>query len=553
MKEKINSLKKLFSDYNIDGYIIPSGDEFFSEYTPEFLNRLKWITDLPCSNAMAIITVDKNYFFTDGRYLEAANNKLAKDFEIVDITELSPWKFVQNSNYIFGVSPNLVISKPEIQNLRYITELVDLIWKRDLTPPDAKYFKYDSQYSGLTFNEKLSKLQEIISNANADSLILTTPDIICWLTNLRGNDVLYSPLILSYAIVSVKEGVELFVYNKTAELPQIKNISFNNFDEFFERIKTLKKPMLDPQLTPAAIIRKLEQSYIPITNPCLKLKAIKNPVEINNAKEVHIIDAVAVCKLLAWIRTDITEQDVIDKSNELRSLSERFFSPSFNTIAGFKENGAIIHYHVSVDSNKTIKGSGLLLIDSGGQYFGGTTDITRTIAIGTPTIEQKKAYTLVLKGHLALSNTVFQKGTTGSQLDKLARYHLKKNKMNYAHGTGHGVGNFLSVHESPPNISPRSNIPFEAGMIVSNEPGYYKTGEFGIRIENMIHVIETKDGMLAMEDLTLVPYDHHLIDFSMINEQEMIWLKKYYNKIKTKLSPFFSAEFLENACFLPNN
>ena len=547
MNSRIEALRQLFSEVEIDAYILPSSDEFLSEYTPDYLNRLKWLTGFNGSNGMVIVTKDEVYFFTYSRYLIAVEKQFGNDYKILDMHEESPWDFIKSSPLTFGIAAALTTRTAD--NIKYVAELVDQIWQRKKYNTECNYFIYETKYSGQSFREKLAQIWLAMEEVEAKYLIITEPDIICWLTNLRGNDAPHTPLILAYAIAELHGALKLYVYNETAKLPKIEGISIFKFDEFYPEIELINdRVMLDPKSTPMSVTCKFDGKKVFPTNPCVALRAIKNDVEIENSKQIHIIDAVSVCKLLLWIKEGITEEDVVNESYRLRAENDRFFSPSFETIAGFRGNGAIIHYHVTPQTNLKIEGDGLLLIDSGGQYFGGTTDITRTIVIGTPTKEQITAYTTVLKGHLALSNAVFERSTTGSELDKIARAPLLAQGMDYAHSTGHGVGNFLGVHECPPNIGSRASATFESGMIVSNEPGYYKEGEFGIRIENMVYVKELDNQMLAMEDLTLVPYDYRLIDFSLLTKEELQWLEQYYTKIKIALGPYFDEATLNKLC-----
>ena len=533
---KIEQLKNLFAKFSIDAYLVPSGDEFLSEYTPNYLNRLLWLTEFESSNALALITKNENYIFTDGRYLEAAEKKFGEDYIIKDLFQESIWDFIDAKQIIVGLAPELFTKNDKMRNIKFVPELVDFIWQRNKFNSSAEYFYYDEQYSGASFAQKAAKICHKMSELGADYLVITQPDMICWLTNLRGQDQEYTPLMLAYAILAKDGQIEIFLYNEEAKKPDIKGIEYKNFSSFTHRIKELKLIMLDPNGVSLALLNIAGEYALLAPNPIIEYRAIKSQIEIENAKKIHLIDSIAMTKFLQIDFTGLTEEKVKEISYKLRSQSNLFISPSFETIAGFRGNGSVIHYHVREDTNQTIEGDGLLLIDSGGQYLGGTTDVTRTIAIGTPTDEQIFAYTTVLRAHLRLSNAKFKKGTIGKELDQLTRSVLLEQNMNYEHGTGHGVGNFLSVHETPPSINSRSSAQMKAGMIISNEPGYYKKGEFGIRIENLCLVVEIDEHTLAMENLTYVPYDEKLIDYNLLSHEEKKWLADYNEKIQSMLN-----------------
>ena len=530
--QRLAQLKELFGKFEIDAYLVPTTDEFLNEYTPDSLDRLKWLTGFESSNAIALITRDKNYLFTDARYLEAAKKKLSSMFLIKDIYKESIWDFILEQNLKAGIAPTLFIKSDKMQNIKLVPELVDMIWQRNKVNDEAQYFYYDEQYSGMSFKQKAEKVCAKMTELGAHYLVITQPDLICWLTNLRGRDQEYTPLVLSYAILDHLGNLELYLYNYNAKKPEIEGIKYFEFTEFTNRLKSLKKVLVDLATTNLSVINTIDSETVFAQNPIIALRAIKNEIEIANAKKIHLIDSRAMIDFLSSDFVGMMEQDVQKLCYEYRTKSELFFSSSFETTAGFKENGSVIHYHVRADTNKKIEGDGLLLIDSGGQYLGGTTDITRTIAIGTPTNEQIFAYTMVLRAHLHLSNAKFKKGTKGSELDKLTRSILQEHGMDYGHGTGHGVGNFLSVHETPPRINSFSDTEFKAGMILSNEPGFYKPGEFGIRIENLCLVVEIDEQTLGMEDLTLVPYDEKLIDYNLLSSEEKTFLHNYNKKIK---------------------
>ena len=526
----INKLLSLIEKHGLDGFLVPSNDEFQSEYTPEYNNRLKFLTSFTGSNGIALITKKKLVFFTDGRYLLQAKRELSEDFIIENITHL------YDNKYLFGkigFDPKLHLANAieRFKNCELIAceNLVDLIWENRPKYIQSKIFDYPAKYAGESKESKLQKISQYLKINNFDAIIITDPYNICWLLNIRGDDVPYNPVILSYAVCYQDRKIELVA-----------------IEEFTEKVKPLKNKQIeiDPS---SASIWVMNHFVNPILkqDPCVLLKACKNKKEIKQAKEIHIIDGVALTKLLFWLESsykNITEIDIGNKLLEYRSLSPRFITPSFATIAGFAENGAVIHYHANQDTNKKLDKDGLLLIDSGGHYYGGTTDITRVIPIGRPTHEQKLNFTLVLKGHIALAQAKFPKGTSGADLDILARQFLWKEQKDYPHGTGHGVGNCLNVHEGPQRISKFSRQELIEGMILSNEPGYYKNGEYGIRLENLMVVKKTKDSFLEFETISLAPISKKLILKKLLSIDEMKWLNNYHKKIYKELSPFLSSK-----------
>ena len=587
MNGNLNSLKNTITKLNLHYFLLPNSDKFGSEYLPEYAKRLQFITGFTGSNAFAIIGCSKNKsaFFTDGRYtLQAAAEVDKKAFEIYNLAEKSPLNWLlENSqkNSKIGFDPSLHNISSVFNYQKYFgdnlialeTNPVDSIWKNQPEAPNSKVFKHLEKYSGLSSKEKIQKII-IDLDKNSDAVILTNPASVCWLLNIRAADVEYSPLLLSYAIV----------YKNNQSRIGFATPTLGSFQFLKDMIigSPLQMPnnsvQIDFNQTNYQIYSLLKSQNITIINkpdPCLIHKAIKNPTEIKNAILAHKIDGLAVTKFLFWLENSLAKKQKIDEISatkkllEFRKSNKKFLYESFATIAGFASNGAIVHYHSTKKTNKVLKGNGLFLIDSGGQYQEGTTDITRTIAIGTPTTEMIENFTRVLKGHIAIARAKIPQGTTGNNLDILARYHLWQAGLDYDHGTGHGVGSFSSVHESPPSISKRSDgVALQAGMILSNEPGYYKTGEYGIRIENLILVekfdnaqvsIYNDDLMFAsklkknepeilvanpeplqknflhFKTLTLAPIDPKLINFKMLTYPEKKWLHEYHLRVYEEL------------------
>ncbi len=533
---KIIKLRDIFDDYGIDCFLIPSNDEFQSEYVPEHLNRLKFITGFTGSNGLAVITKNSALFFTDSRYILQAHQELSDNFKVYNLSDLS--KHIPKNK--IGYDPKIYSLKAieyyKDYNLVPCDNLVDLIWGDKSALKQSEVFEYPLEYAGKSSDNKRKEIQDYLVNNKIDALIITDSSSICWLLNIRAHDVAYNPMLLSYLIFHQNGSIELFSNAKDSY----------SLEDFPKRVKSIKNKQvqIDPNSASTWLANQLDNPIL-ADDPCLLKKSCKNDIEIDCAKEIHLIDGVAVTKLLHWLDNNAEEKNELSiscKLLEYREKNDRFIYPSFTTISAFAANGAIIHYAPNEKTNKTLSGSGLFLLDSGGQYYGGTTDVTRVVPIGNPTQQQKKNFTLVLKGHIALARAIFPKGTSGAELDILARQFLWQEGKDYAHGTGHGVGNCLSVHEGPQRISKHSKVPLKPGMILSNEPGYYKDGEYGIRIENLMLVKELNNGYLAFETLTLVPIDKRLILPEMLNLDEQQWLDEYHKKVYQKLSPFLSEQ-----------
>lgn len=534
LQNKVKQIQDKLDSYDIDCFLIPIQDEFQSEYVPESLNRLKYVTGFTGSNGLAVIAKDQALFFTDGRYLLQAEKELDPVFKIYNLKDL----FKNLPPKRIGYDPKLhSISNMELyKNYEMVScdNLVDLIWQDRPQMDVSEIFDYPLKYAGESKEEKCKKLQQYLLDNQLDAIVITESDNICWLLNIRAHDVPYNPILLSYLIFYQNGEMEIF-----------SNFSeHRNIDDFYSRLEEIKlqKIQINPKSASVAIESILSDPVL-AEDPCDLAKSYKNDIEIKRAKEIHLIDGVAVTKLLYWLEHNYQNQSelsIAEKLLELRKISDRFIYPSFGTISSFAENGAIIHYSVKEESNKYILGDGLFLLDSGGQYWGGTTDITRTILIGKATREQKENFTLVLKGHIALANAIFPVGTTGGELDCLARQFLWSKGRDYPHGSGHGVGNALSVHEGPQRISKHCKVELKPGMFLSNEPGYYKNYEYGIRIENIMLVKEKFPGYLCMETLSLAPIDKRLIVSKMLTDVEKEWLGNYHKLVYKKLFSFLT-------------
>ncbi|MFY9589888.1 M24 family metallopeptidase [Rickettsia endosymbiont of Halotydeus destructor] len=560
IKKNIEFLRKLFIECGINGYFIPSNDKYMSEYVPEYAKRLEYITGFTGSNGLAVICEDMALFFTDGRYLEQAARELdLSSFQIFDLKDIYsfPWGNYIKENTMLGYDPELftyLVKSRLFSNLKTplhkITgNLVDQIWENQPSVPASKVYLHDIAFAGISHKEKIEKCRKVLIENSSDTLIITDASSICWLLNLRASDVAYSPLMFSLVILT-NEQLYLFINSARIDKeiitarPEITILPENEFENIL--LKNSQKILVDNNFLSIHIMDLIADKEVKkVVDPCQLFKACKNKIEIQHAINFHVNDAVALCEFFAELDSlnnlsDFTEYELAEKLTVYRSKQANYISDSFPTICGFKENSAVIHYQATRQNAKKIAGEGILLIDSGGQYLGCTTDITRTIVIGEPTSEQKKRYTQVLKGHIALANAKFPKSRiTGSNLDILARQYLWQDHLDYPHSTGHGVGSFLSVHEGPQSISLRNQIILQPGMILSNEPGYYIPNNFGIRIENLMYVKENNE-WLEFETLSLVPYAKELIEGAMLNIDQINYIKQYYQKIKSKIYSLLS-------------
>jgi Xaa-Pro aminopeptidase len=533
-----------------------------------------------------VVTLTRAALWTDSRYFLQAENQL-KDSGIVLMKEGLPetlswadWLAEElKNNEKVGINTQmfsyntLVHLKNELEKKGIFLISVDLIgkiWKNRPTLPSQPFYVYDIRYAGETASNKLASLREQMKKNQADAFVISALDEIAWLFNIRGNDVDFNPVAIAYAMVELDK-VTLFVDPKkvtgeSAALLREQGITIEPYNDIYLQLKKLsagKRIWIDGSKLNAALYEAISShcTVINSMSPVLKMKSVKNKIELEGTRQAMIRDGVALVKFFKWLEenllsTQISEISAADKLLQFRQQQENFVSESFDTICGYAGHGAIVHYHAEPETNVVLKPENLLLVDSGGQYFDGTTDITRTIALGNPTLQQKIDYTLVLKGHIALAKAKFPTNTRGSQLDILAHKWLWENGLNYGHGTGHGVGHFLCVHEGPQNIrmdeNPAVLLP---GMIVSDEPGLYRTNAYGIRIENLVLVVEDEKtefgNFLCFETLTLFPYDHSLIHLSMLTEEEINWINSYQEKVLEKLSPYLNEEeksWLQKKC-----
>jgi len=552
---QIKILREKYTSLEIDGYIIPKNDKFFSEYAEN--DRLKNISKFTGSAGLAVILKKNNYLFVDGRYTIQAQNESGKNFKIIEIHKKLPCEIIKNYN--LGFDPKLFTSKTMKlyfsgeNNLIPINQnLIDLIYKKkkNKTKP---FFSLNNNIVGESHQSKIKKIINFIKSNKADYLFVSAPENVAWLLNIRGHDNPNSPipncqLIIGknkkFFLITNKENTQKIIKEKKIRLNQL--IDSNNFKHLINKIK--KGKFIIDNKTCSIFYEKIIRSKFNIINkndPIYKLKSIKNSCEIKHMINAHKHDGLALTKFIYWIKNinkkKITEVDAQNKLEKFRKLNKNYLFPSFNTIAGAGSNGAIVHYRATKKSTKIIKKDDLFLCDSGGQYKYGTTDVTRTICFSKQTKYIKDIFTKVLKGHIAVAQTNLNKDNNGKKIDARARKFLKKDGLDYNHGTGHGVGFFLNVHEGPQSISKYNSIKIEKGMVLSNEPGFYKKNHFGIRIENLVYTNKIKNN-LYFENLTLAPIEKDLINYKLLNKNEKDYLFKYHLNIYAQYSSLLSLK-----------
>ncbi len=569
---RVKSLRQKISDAELDGFLIPHSDVHRGESLPESEKRLAFISGFTGSAGFAIVAKNKAALFVDGRYiLQAPAQSDIAVFEILETPKAKSaiW-MIENlaKGSKIGFDPWLM-TPGEIRTLENQLEghaslvahenLLDLVWNDRPAPPKNPLEILGVNRAGIASGEKIAAIKEHLKKENAAALVLTMPETICWLFNIRGRDVPNTPVVLAFAIVKQSGKPSLFVAPE--KLSEIQTEQLSGFLDILqpEMFPAALGAMgdkgqtiwIDPASCPSAVASTLTKSgasLIEKPDPVLAAKAIKNPTEIAGMKEAHRLDGIAMAHFLAWFDNNapaggLSEIDIAIALENFRRHEPSLVDISFDTISGSGPNGAIVHYRVTEKSNRVLKPGELMLVDSGGQYLSGTTDITRTIFCAGATNEQKERFTRVLKGMIAISRVQFPRGTSGAQIDCLARHALWQVGLNYSHGTGHGVGAFLSVHEGPAGIAPRYHVPLAAGMILSNEPGFYLEGEYGIRIENLVTVIDSPkaDGFLAFETLTLAPIDTRLIEIELLTGEERDWLNAYHKRVWREIGPALSG------------
>ena len=577
IKQRIHALRMTFRPNNIKAFIIPSTDPHLSEYVAPYWMSREWISGFTGSAGTAVILMDKAGLWTDSRYflqaekeLEGSGITLYKEMlpETPSITKflcqnLKPGESVSIDGKMFSVQQVEQMKEdlaPYQLQVNLFGDPLKNIWKDRPSMPDAPAFIYDVKYAGKSCGEKVAAIRTELKKKGIFALFLSSLDEIAWTLNLRGSDVHCNPVIVSYLLVTQDEVVYFIspekITQEVNEYLQEQQVSLRKYDEAESFLNSFagENILIDPKKTNYAIYSAINPACKVVRgeSPVTLLKAIRNEQEIAGIHHAMQRDGVALVKFLKWLEASVlsgkeTELSVDRKLHEFRAAQPLYMGESFDTIAGYKEHGAIVHYSATEESDVTLQSKGFLLLDSGAQYLDGTTDITRTIALGELTEEEKTDYTLILKGHIALAMAKFPAGTRGAQLDVLARMPIWSHGMNFLHGTGHGVGHFLSVHEGPQSIRMNENpIVLQPGMVTSNEPGVYKAGSHGIRTENLTLVCKDKEGMFGeyfkFETITLCPICKKGIIKEMLTAEEVKWFNDYHQTVYKKLSPSLNEE-----------
>ncbi len=565
---------------DVDALLLPHDDEYLNEYTPPQHDRLCWATGFSGSAGALLLMEESAVLFVDGRYTEQARLETPADsFEYEDLRAMPPadWLLqnpgrVRRLAYAAMLHTRAEIAKVEAIDGPASVDLipldehpVDALWEDRPTFSAEAPFLHELTYAGESSADKRQRVAAVLQQAGTDCAVLTNPNSSAWLLNMRGADVPNTPVALCRSVIHSTGETTVFFSGHDVS-PELAShlgdeVTVADAKDYSAYLRELGKRgcrvLLDPSACPDAVYRTLRDSGAVIRNgsdPVVRLRAVKNSVEIDGARDAHVRDGVAVVRFLRWLDeqrcSGVSEIDAVVQLESIRLQDSTIRGPSFDTIAGSGPNGAIIHYRVSEASNRVLEDGELFLVDSGGQYPGGTTDITRTIALGPQDAERRDRYTRVLKGHIALATAVFPPDTAGRQLDVLARQPLWDAGVDYAHGTGHGVGTFLGVHEGPQSIAKRAaHVPFEVGMSITIEPGFYREGHYGIRIENVAVVRESQrlQGMLEFETLTLAPIDTTPIEIDLMTDAELDWLNAYHRRVRDVLLPLLDntdAEWL---------
>ena len=559
IKQKIYKLKKLIKLNNIDGYIVPKNDAYFSEYASP--DRLKTISNFDGSAGYALILKKENLLFVDGRYTTQAEIQSGKYFKIIEIPKFSAKDVLKKykKKLLLGFDPQLFTALSlkrnfdDICNFLPIEEnFIDKIYKEKDKNFVHSFYNLNDKIIGESIKSKINRLIKTIKSNNIHNIFISAPENVAWLLNLRGKDAPSSPIPNCKIILTAKKKIFFFScpkkINKIKNNKNLQNLTFCEYKDFSKIVSKLKSKnfCIDGSTCSVLneeIIKKQFNIKLKI-DPCYIMKSIKNKLEIKHTKNAHLKDGLALTKFIFWIKNTnkkITEIDAKNKLEKYRKLNKNYLFPSFDTIAGTGSNGAIIHYRVNKDSNKVIKKNDIFLCDSGGQYNFGTTDVTRTICFVKQKKNIKNIFTRVLKGHIAVAQTNLNKTYVGKKIDLRARKYLREVGLDYPHGTGHGVGFFLNVHEGPQSISKYNSVELKEGMVLSNEPGYYKKKHYGIRIENLVYIKKNKKE-LRFENLTFAPIEKDLINYDLLNIREKNYLFEYHLSIYSKYSKFLNVK-----------
>jgi Xaa-Pro aminopeptidase len=582
--ERLAAVRSLMARNKVDAYVVPSTDPHASEYVAETWQRRGFISGFDGSAGTFVVTADQAGLWTDGRYFLQAEEQLAGTgielfkMGVAGVPDVEPWlAMTLSGGERVGVDPAVftaaaysrlksALTPAGIELTSVSTDLVELVWGESRPMmPDAGLRVHPMEFAGQTVSDKLLVIADRLQVANADALVIGALDEVAWFFNLRGADVDFNPVFIAYAVIE-KDEARLFVdlAKVTTEVRDALpgNVMLQPYEAIGDYLKNLGETLATVWMDPATVNEQVRSGLesagaktLLRTSPIPSWKSAKNDAEIAGSKAAHVRDGVAMVRFLRWLKEAVpkgeeTELTVWDKLLEFRKVQDKFIGLSFNSIVGYGPHGAIVHYAVSHESCSDVREGDLLLVDSGGQYLDGTTDITRTVALGEPTAEHRLAYTTVLKGHLNLGRAWFPEGVDGYQLDALARAPLWAQGFNYAHGTGHGVGASLCVHEGPFSVSHRKVlVPMQVGNVLSNEPGHYVTGSYGIRIENLVLTVvkaDTDSGhFIGFENLTMCPYDRSLIDVNALSEAELKQVDDYHQTVFETLSPFLTGSDLE--------
>lgn len=589
--DRLKALREQLKADQLDGFVVPLTDEHMSEYVGSYAQRLAWLTGFEGSAGSAVVLPQEAAIFVDGRYtLQVRSQVDGKDWSYQSVPETSvadwlkehapqgarigydPW--LHSRDWVKKATEALAARGAELVAVEQ--NPIDKVWSDRPEASKAHLAVQAEKYTGRSSADKRQEIADWLTEKHADAAVLSALDSIAWAFNVRGQDVSRTPVALAFALVRSDGTADLFVNPEkiSAEVQQHlgNGVRLHDRNAFEAALGELKGQTVavDPERAVAAIFEALDKAgakILPVRDPTILPKAIKNAVEIAGQKSAQYRDGAAISRFLRWVETeapkgDVDELKASDYLEALRREDPELRDLSFDSISGAGPNGAIVHYRSSGKTNRKLEMNSIYLIDSGGQYLDGTTDITRTVVVGEPTDEMRDRFTRVLKGHIAVATAIFPKGTRGTQLDSFARRPLWEAGLDYAHGTGHGVGSFLSVHEGPQRISPAGSAqaggdePLRAGMILSNEPGYYKTGEYGIRIENLVLVVEhpvegAEKETLGFETLTFAPIERRLIKKDMLSPSELEWLNAYHAQVLEKIGPRLSGEdlaWLEKAC-----
>ena len=585
--ERLSALRREISAAGFDGFIVPRTDEYLGEYLPPCAERVAFLSGFTGSAATIVVLKDKAALFTDGRYtLQVAQQVSRAAYSLFDTTEKTPLSWLGEnieSGAKIAYDPWLhsvesverlksALAKIGAEAIPVTQNLVDKIWETRPAPPAAPIAVHNLTYAGKSSTEKRRDLAGFLKEKNLAAAIIAEPSSVAWLLNVRGGDVAYTPLPLSRAILKDDGSVQWFVASEKINAALSAHIdagvSILSPDRLPEALKDLarlgKTILIDPAQTPSWIAEYLSAAQGKVErgeDPCALPRAIKNAVELDGMREAHRRDGAALTSFLAWLDTHwekelITELDAARKMETFRAANVHYRGESFETISATGGHGAIVHYAATEEANAPLSTGHFYLLDSGAQYLDGTTDVTRTVVLGAPSAEMRENFTRVLKGHIALASIRFPEGTTGADLEVLARQYLWMAGRDYSHGTGHGVGCYLGVHEGPVGISRRNKTPLRPGMVLSNEPGYYREGRYGIRIESLFTVVEivgASEGggrTFGFDALTLAPLDLRAIDVAMLTEAECSWLNAYHRRVQKILHPIVdsaTALWLESA------